>query len=40
LKTSQHETNQKHENFTVSIYIFCSYIFVVTAKKRLPASPI
>jgi len=33
LKTSQHETNLKHENFTVSTYIFCSYISVVIAKK-------
>jgi len=40
LKTSQHETNLKHENFTVSTYIFYRYIFVIIAKKHLPASPI
>jgi len=39
-KTSQHETNLKHENFTVSAYIFYSYIFVVIAEKHWPASPI
>jgi len=32
--------NLKHENFTVSTYIFYSDIFVVIAKKHLPASPI
>jgi len=37
LKTSQHETNLRQENFTVSTYIFYSYIFVVIAKKHLPA---
>jgi len=40
LKTSRHETNLKYENFTVSTYIFYSYIFVVIAKKHLPASSI
>jgi len=40
LKTSQHETNLNHENFTVSTYVFYSYIFVVIAKKHLPTSPI
>jgi len=40
LKTSQHETNLKHENVTVSAYIFYSYIFVAIAEKHLPASPI
>jgi len=40
LKSSQHETNLKHENSTVSTYIFYSYIFVVITKKYLPVSPI
>jgi len=40
LKTSQHETNLKQENVTVSTHIIYNYIFVVTAAKHLPASTI
>jgi len=38
LKTAQHETNLKDENFTVSTHIIYSYIFVVIAAKHIPAS--
>jgi len=40
LKSSQHETNLKHENFTASIHFIHSYIFVVIAEKGLLVSPI
>jgi len=40
LKTSQHETNLKHENFTVSNHINYTYISVAIAQKHFTASTI